>query len=347
MTTEGTLMSKIGLSIVIPVYNAAEWMGPTISRIITALQNSDFVSEIIVVDDGSSDKTAERARKIEHPHNIPIIVISQKNEGRYIARKTGVLAAKYNQILFIDSRIFIDPTSLRTLYDEVVSDPDQIWNAHVNIDKSSIFVRFWDAITCIAWRDYFKNPRRLSYGIKDFDRYPKGTTMIYLSKDRLMAAMKHFEETTHDIKHSSDDTLLLRYMNERQPIHISPAFSCLYHGRSNFKSFLRHAYHRGEFFIDGFLRPGTRFFLPLLIVLFGSVAMLVLLIVWPIPVLIAGVVGSIAFAFTLTLGALFFRVQTADALALGALAIPFASVYLMGLWRGVFRKFNMSAASHE
>lgn len=340
-------MTRIGLSVIIPVYNAAEWMEPTISRIIIALQNSDFVSEIVIIDDGSTDDTVARARAVDHPKSIPLRVISQKNEGRYIARKSGVLAAEYDQILFIDSRIFIDPTSLAALYDEVAPNPDQIWNAHVNIDKSSIFVRFWNAITCIAWRDYFKNPRRISYGIKDFDRYPKGTTMIYLPKRRLLAAMENFEKTTHDIKHSSDDTLLLRYMNERQPINISPDFSCLYHGRSNFKGFLKHAYHRGEFFIDGFLRPGTRFFLPLLFVLLLSIIMVVSLIVWPVQAIIALLLGAILFAVGLALGALLLSVQLSDALALGVLAIPFACIYLAGLWRGVLRKFNIGSTNHE
>lgn len=332
-------MRKIGLSVIIPVYNAENWMEPTLQKLDVALKQASFDAEVIVIDDGSTDQSAARAREVKLTSGATLEVLSQPNKGRYLARKAGLERATKDNILFLDSRIFVGERSLAYLNEQLTGNPDQIWNGHVYIDKKgSMFTRFWDAIVTIAWRRYFRNPRPTQYGIKDFDFYPKGTTFFYAPKLRLLAAMEHFEATTNDIKHSSDDTLLIRFMNERQDIHLSPDFNCLYHGRTNGKSFLKHAYHRGEFFIDGFLRPGTRFFVPLLGVLLLSVVLIGALIAWPFVTLLTVLTGAIIFMLGLFLGALLFGVELADAGSLALLSVPFATVYLMGLWRGVARK---------
>lgn len=332
-------MKKTGLSIIIPVYNARDWIAPTIVHIFDALEGTSFDAEVIVIDDGSSDGSADAARSVKVPKGIGLKVVVQENTGRYLARKHGVDVSTKENILFVDSRVFIDKASLSFLEAELQGDPDQLWNGHVNIDKKgNIFARFWDAIVCIAWRRYFRYPTTTSYGAKDFDYFPKGTTFFYAPKARLRAAMSHFEETTNDIEFSSDDTLLIRYMVERQDIHLSPHFSCLYHGRSTFKGFLKHAYNRGQFFIDGFLRPGTRFFVPLLGVLTFSILATVALIVAPLAAAIALLAGIVIFSVGLLVGGIIMGVAVADAASLAILGVPFACIYLAGLWRGVIRK---------
>jgi glycosyltransferase involved in cell wall biosynthesis len=332
-------MGTIGLSVIIPVYNAEQWMQPTLEKLDAALALASFDAEVIVIDDGSTDKSAANARQVKLKSGAKLEVISQPNRGRYLARKTGVERATKDNILFLDSRVFVGERSLKYLSEQLADDSDQIWNGHVNIDKQgSMFTRFWDAIVCIAWRRYFRHPKQTQYGIKDFDYYPKGTGFFYVPKVRLRAAMDYFEKTTNDINHSSDDTLLIRYMNERQMINLSPQFDCLYHGRTNMKSFFKHAYHRGEFFIDGILRPGTRFFLPLLAVLGASVCIIPLLLLWPIYTVLFLSVAAVLLMFGLFIGALILGVELADAASLAILGVPFAGVYLGGLWRGVFRK---------
>lgn len=330
-------MSKIGLSIVIPMYNAESWIIPTVQHILSALEKSNFKAEIIIIDDGSTDSSVQEVKSVIAPRGIMLNLIEQENKGRYLARKVGVTSSMYDNILFIDSRVYASEDSLMYLSEQLKGNQDQIWNGHVNIDKKgNIFARFWDAIVCIAWRRYFKNPRTTSYGINEFDYYPKGTGFFYVPKNRLQAAMDDFESKTNDIKFSSDDTLLIRYMTERQDIHLSPNFSCLYNNRSTFKGFLKHAYNRGQFFVDGFLRPGTRFFYPLILVLLGSLLALVAVIVDP-SLLIIVLAGAGLFVPVLFFGAIILGIRAADAFALAILGIPFAVVYGAGLWRGVLR----------
>lgn len=332
-------MRQIGLSVVIPVYNSEDWIVPTIKHVLFALSKTNFDAEIIVVDDGSSDDSAGRVTSIKASKSVAIHLIKQKNQGRYLARKKGVSKATKQNILFIDSRVHIDEHALKYLESELKTSEDQIWNGHVHVYKTgNVFARFWDAIATIGWRRYFKKPARTSYGIKDFDHYPKGTGFFYVPKKRLTAAMRHFEKTSGDLEFSSDDTLLIRYLAERQDINLSPDFSCLYYGRSTMSGFLKHAYGRGQFFVDGFLRPGTRFFYPLIAVLLLSVILAAGLLIAPLQAAVILVVGAAVFALGLFVCSKLLAVGWKDSLSLATLGLPFAVVYLAGIWRGVLRK---------
>lgn len=96
-------MNKYEVSIVIPAYNEEASIGEVIRGL--RAHNSEW--QIIVVDDGSQDKTSDMARKeqavvLRHPYNI----------GYGAALKSGIRAAKHNTIVIMDSdgqhRDFID-----------------------------------------------------------------------------------------------------------------------------------------------------------------------------------------------------------------------------------------------
>ncbi len=86
------------VSIVIPVYNEEETIEEVIRGVIGTMRGTDLKYEIVVVDDGSDDRTAQIVRAIEgvkllqHPHN--------KGVGR--ARMTGIEGAEGDIIAMID-----------------------------------------------------------------------------------------------------------------------------------------------------------------------------------------------------------------------------------------------------
>lgn len=84
------------ISVIVPAYNAQ----PYISRCIEALLSQSFNPnnyEVIVVDDGSSDQTADIIK------NYPVKYVYQKNQGPATARNRGVKEAKGDIILFTDA----------------------------------------------------------------------------------------------------------------------------------------------------------------------------------------------------------------------------------------------------
>ncbi len=91
----------IGISIVIPAYNEEARIISTLNRIDSYCKSNQFDYEIIVVDDGSTDKTREVVMKL---HNPKVSIISYgENKGKGFAVRTGVLTAKKSHILFSDA----------------------------------------------------------------------------------------------------------------------------------------------------------------------------------------------------------------------------------------------------
>ncbi len=81
------------LSIVIPAYNEEKRLPGTLQKIDEFLSKQDYSAEVLVVENGSTDRTAEIVRDFskEHPQ---FKLISIKERGKGIAVKTGMLAAQ-------------------------------------------------------------------------------------------------------------------------------------------------------------------------------------------------------------------------------------------------------------
>jgi dolichyl-phosphate beta-glucosyltransferase len=92
------------LTVIIPAYNEEKRLGPTLEKVFRYLQKWHASSEILVVDDASTDGTLALARKWQkkHPRIIRVITYPH-NLGKGGAVRAGVLAARGNTILFSDA----------------------------------------------------------------------------------------------------------------------------------------------------------------------------------------------------------------------------------------------------
>src|SRR5258708_121440 len=93
------------LSIVVPAYNEAARLGGSVRAIIAYLNQRREQSEIIVVDDGSTDNTATVAQvNLADSGAVATRVIRyEQNRGKGHAARTGLLAAQANIALFSDA----------------------------------------------------------------------------------------------------------------------------------------------------------------------------------------------------------------------------------------------------
>lgn len=97
-------MKPNSISIVIPVYNAEEYLDQCIQSV---LRQTIRNIELILVDDGSKDNSLAVCQKYIGSSDIPVKVLKQKNLGSSIARKNGVLAATGDYIGFIDADDYV------------------------------------------------------------------------------------------------------------------------------------------------------------------------------------------------------------------------------------------------
>lgn len=319
------------LSIVIPVYDEPDWIGRSVTAADRAVAISLFdTAEIVVVDDGSGPATQTALDRLSTRTEIRVLR-QATNRGRFAARRRGIEEARGELVLLLDARVLLGEDALRFLGEHWT--PDRaVWNGHCMINREgNPYARFWETLTRAALPEYLANPRTTSFGIEDYDRFPKGTGHFAAPRELLLEAIVEFRSHYSDTRFASDDTHLLRAVARRQRINISPGFPSLYHGRTNLRGFLRHAFHRGTSFVDSFARPGSRF-LPVLLAV-PPVSTLALAIAVRRPRLAAGV--ALAAPVVAAGAALRWRRPWPDVIAFAALVPPFALTFVAGIWRGV------------
>lgn len=110
------------ISAIIPAYNAENTIVRAIQSVLNQTRPAD---EIIVVDDGSTDQTADAVRSFGNK----IILICQDNAGVSVARNTGIEAACGDWIAFLDCDDEWLPEKLRLQSEHLSRNPDLHWTA--------------------------------------------------------------------------------------------------------------------------------------------------------------------------------------------------------------------------
>src|SRR5215210_5820935 len=93
------------ISIIVPAYNEAVRLGKTLGTILDYLNDRSGESELIVVDDGSTDDTAQVAEaSLKDAGRVSTLFIPVRpNRGKGYAVRAGLLAAKSPIALFTDA----------------------------------------------------------------------------------------------------------------------------------------------------------------------------------------------------------------------------------------------------
>jgi len=92
---------SVKVSLVIPAYNEAARIQDTLRRIAEYLKNVRFDTEILVVDDGSTDETSAIVERLDYPGMR--LIRNGRNRGKGYSVRNGVLAATGDYILFTDA----------------------------------------------------------------------------------------------------------------------------------------------------------------------------------------------------------------------------------------------------
>lgn len=120
------------ISVVVPTYNYAHYLPRALGSVTSQLE-ADV--ELIVVDDGSVDGTAELLK--EYASRWPSLrVVSQANAGAAAARNTGIRVARGEYVLPLDADDELTPGALQILRRVLVAQPalDLVLGAHLSVN---------------------------------------------------------------------------------------------------------------------------------------------------------------------------------------------------------------------
>ena len=98
------------LSVIIPCYNAGLYLAQAVSSIRNQQTGFPLVTEIIVIDDGSTDGCVEQLEGSD------LVVLHQDHQGASAARNYGMKEAKGDYLLFLDADDILTLDAVKSLY---------------------------------------------------------------------------------------------------------------------------------------------------------------------------------------------------------------------------------------
>ena len=117
----------VTLSVVIPAYNEERRLPQTIAVIVSYLEAQPYRSEVLVVDDGSTDRTAEVADKFAGATSrVSFKVLRNEHRGKGYTVRTGMLSAEGRYILFSDADLATPIEEWRKLHPFLESGDDVV-----------------------------------------------------------------------------------------------------------------------------------------------------------------------------------------------------------------------------
>ncbi len=189
----------VKISIIMPIYNGAQFLNKTINSI-----NNQTLKdiEIICVDDGSTDDSLNVLEELKTKYNS-IKIIEQENQGSGKARNNGIRNARGEFIAFLDADdVFLDNHALEVMYNFAIDNNADITSANLQfIEKDYTFKENWHYINgdymyfaCydfISPKDYgipyafYKNIFKRDFIIKNEISFPdliRGQDPIFLAE---------------------------------------------------------------------------------------------------------------------------------------------------------------------
>lgn len=114
-TASGGALADRAISVIVPAYNEERRIGRTLERVLEYLGRAGRPFEVIVVDDGSVDGTADVVRRVAASEPRVRLVCLDRNRGKGMAVRRGVLESTGEVVLFSDADLSTPIEEVETL----------------------------------------------------------------------------------------------------------------------------------------------------------------------------------------------------------------------------------------
>lgn len=198
---ENKIELKYDLQIIVPAYNAEEYIGDCLRSIFS--QKTHYKYQVTIVNDGSTDNTADMIDKlIKSQNDIPVRVITQPNRGLSGARNSGLSTIYGQYVMFIDSDDVIPPNAIENLLSAAYStDTDILQGEWYNFPtpktsksahaaKKSVLTNSSDILSGYPWGKLYK------YSVMKYFIFPEGYWFEDTPISFILAAMPYKFSTT-------------------------------------------------------------------------------------------------------------------------------------------------------
>lgn len=130
-------------SIIIPVYNEEKFIEETVEKVLKA-PCLGLKKEIIIVDDGSVDKTREKILRLAKKYKNIKVILREKNEGKGASLKLGFLKSKGEIVLVQDADLEYDPFEYPILLEPFLkNDADVVYGSRFITNRPHRVLYFW------------------------------------------------------------------------------------------------------------------------------------------------------------------------------------------------------------
>ncbi len=114
------------VSIIVPAFNEEKTIGKTINELVRFLDNTELGYELLIVNDGSSDRTYEVAKNLDNGAQIKVLTYAN-NRGKGSALKFGFERCLGQYVLFFDAGLDFPPSQILDTFAALIdSDADMI-----------------------------------------------------------------------------------------------------------------------------------------------------------------------------------------------------------------------------